>query len=66
MVELNVQLDHVHALVLVPPKVSISDIDGHIEGTHRDSAIQAVSISEGEAVLGNHFGRVVIVLILWV
>ena len=37
VVELNVQLDHVHLLVLVPPKVSISQLMGTIKGK---SAIQ--------------------------
>ena len=29
IVELNVQIDHVHLLVLVPPKISISDYVGN-------------------------------------
>ena len=32
VVELNVQLDHVHLLVRVPPKVSISDFVGTVKG----------------------------------
>ncbi len=32
VVELNVQLDHVHLLVLVPPKVSLSDFVGTVKG----------------------------------
>jgi len=32
VVELNVQVDHVHLLVLVPPKVSISDLVGTVKG----------------------------------
>lgn len=32
VVELNVQIDHVHLLVLVPPKVSISDFVGTVKG----------------------------------
>jgi len=30
--ELNVQFDHVHLLVMVPPKVSISDLMGILKG----------------------------------
>jgi len=30
IVELNVQIDHVHLLVMVPPKISISDYVGMI------------------------------------
>ena len=32
VVELNVQIDHVHLLVLVPPKVSISDFVATVKG----------------------------------
>ncbi|MBI9092103.1 MAG: IS200/IS605 family transposase [Desulfobacterium sp.] len=32
IVELNIQIDHVHLLVMVPPKVSISDYVGTIKG----------------------------------
>ena len=32
VVELNVQVDHVHLLVLVPPKVSISNFVGTLKG----------------------------------
>ena len=32
IVELNTQIDHVHMLVLVPPKVSISNFVGTIKG----------------------------------
>jgi len=38
VVELNVQPDHVHLLVKVPPKVSISNLIGKIKGK---TAIQA-------------------------
>ena len=31
-VELNIQIDHVHLLVLVPPKVSISNFVGTLKG----------------------------------
>lgn len=32
VVELNVQIDHVHLLAMVPPKVSISDYIGTLKG----------------------------------
>ena len=32
VIELNVQIDHVHLLVMVPPKISISDYVGIIKG----------------------------------
>ena len=32
IVELNIQIDHVHLLVKIPPKVSISDFVGTVKG----------------------------------
>ena len=32
IVELNIQIDHVHLLVMVPPKVSISNFVGTVKG----------------------------------
>ncbi len=32
VVELNVQIDHVHLLVKVPPRLSISHVIGHVKG----------------------------------
>ena len=32
IIELNIQVDHVHLLAMVPPKVSISDYVGTIKG----------------------------------
>ena len=32
VVELNVQIDHVHLLVMVPPKVSVSTFVGTVKG----------------------------------
>ncbi len=38
VIELNVQPDHVHLLVKVPPKISISELVGKVKGK---TAIQA-------------------------
>ena len=35
IVELNIQIDHVHLLVMVPPKVSISDYVGTIKQVYK-------------------------------
>jgi len=32
VVELNVQIDHVHLLVMIPPKISVSDYVGTVRG----------------------------------
>ncbi len=35
VIELNVQSDHVHLLVMIPPKVSISDLAGILRDERR-------------------------------
>jgi putative transposase len=52
VVELNVQIDHVHLLVLVPPKVSISNFVGTLKGSNSDPCVQQVSESEAKTLLG--------------
>jgi putative transposase len=32
VVELNVQMDHIHLLVMIPPKVAVSDFVGTVKG----------------------------------
>jgi putative transposase len=32
IIELNIQIDHVHLLIMVPPKVSISELMGTLKG----------------------------------
>jgi putative transposase len=32
VVELNVQIDHVHLLVMIPPKIAVSDYVGTVKG----------------------------------
>jgi len=32
IIELNIQIDHVHALVMIPPKLSISSYVGQMKG----------------------------------
>ena len=53
--ELNVQSDHVHLLIQVPPKVSISDLMGIIKGR---TAIRVFNKFKGlkqHPYWGNHF-----------
>lgn len=52
VLELNIQSDHVHLVVIVPPKISISTLMGHLKGR---SAIR-LTISYGvstETILGS-------------
>jgi REP element-mobilizing transposase RayT len=56
VVELNVQRDHVHLVVMIPPKVSVSNLVGRLKGQTSIKLLHAsVSADEGEAVLGESF-----------
>ena len=55
VVELNVQEDHVHLIVMMPPKVSVSDLIGTLKGR---TAIRIFKQRPGlktKLYLGNHF-----------
>ena len=55
IVELNVQRDHVHLLVMVPPKLSISEYVGRVKGK---TAIRILNKHRGlkkKPYWGNHF-----------
>ncbi len=63
VVELNVLKDHVHLLVMVPPKLSISEYVGKVKGK---TAIRILNKHRGlkkKTYWGNHFGQKAIVLI---
>jgi REP element-mobilizing transposase RayT len=50
--EMSVQKDHVHLLVSIPPKVSVSEFMGTLEREDGDSNLQELSRAETETVLG--------------
>lgn len=55
IIELNVQIDHVHLLVMIPPKLSISDYVGMVKGR---TAIKILNSHRGlrqKPYWGNHF-----------
>jgi putative transposase len=55
VVELNVQVDHVHTLVQIPPKVSISEYMGRVKGK---CALRVFSVCRDlrrRPYWGNHF-----------
>ena len=55
IIELNVQRDHVHLLVMVPPKLSISEYVGKVKGR---TAIRILNKHRGlkkKPYWGNHF-----------
>ena len=55
VVELNVQPDHVHLLVLVPPKLSISQVVGTIKGKSAIQVFKQFSYLKKRPYWGNHF-----------
>jgi len=55
VVELNVQPDHVHLLVKVPPKVAILTLMGKKKRQNSDSSFPEVSILANKKVLGKPF-----------
>ena len=55
IVELNVQVDHVHLLVLLPPKVSVSDYVGIIKGRTAIRVFNKFRQLKKKPYWGNHF-----------
>jgi putative transposase len=55
LVELNVQKDHVHLLVKVPPKVSISKFMGTVKGKTALQIFRQFSYLKEKPYWGNHF-----------
>jgi putative transposase len=55
LIELNVQTDHVHLLVMVPPKVSISDYVGTIKGRTAIRVLNKFKQLKQKPYWGNHF-----------
>ncbi len=55
IVELNVQIDHVHLLVLVPPKISISSFVGILKGRSAIRVLNKFRNLKQKPYWGNHF-----------
>ncbi len=55
LVELNVQEDHVHLLVKVPPKVSIYKLMGTVKGKTALQIFRQFSYLKDRPYWGNHF-----------
>ena len=53
--ELNVQIDHVHLLVMVPPKLSISEYVGKIKGRSAIRILNKHRKLRQKPYWGNHF-----------
>ncbi len=55
IVELNVQEDHVHLLVMVPPKISLSNYIGTLKGRAAIRIFNKFSHLRQKPYWGNHF-----------
>jgi len=55
VVELNVQPDHVHLVVMIPPKLSISDLLGRLKGQTSMKLFQQFRHLKKKPYWGNHF-----------
>jgi putative transposase len=57
VVELNVQIDHVHLLIKVPPKLSISDLIGVLKGRTAIRLFNVFPQMRKKPYWGNPVGR---------
>ncbi len=55
IIELNIQIDHVHVLVMVPPKVSISTYVGTVKGRTAIRVFSKFKDLKNKPYWGNHF-----------
>ena len=55
VIELNVQVDHVHQIVMVPPKTSISEYVGTVKGRTAIRVFNKFRKLKNKPYWGNHF-----------
>ena len=55
VIELNVQTDHVHLLVMIPPKISVSDFVGTVKGRTAIRILNKYRKLKQKPYWGNHF-----------
>ncbi|MDE9542656.1 IS200/IS605 family transposase [Xenorhabdus bovienii] len=55
IVDLNVQIDHVHLLVKIPPKLSVSQVLGHLKGRTAVRLFNKFPYLRKKKLWGNHF-----------
>ena len=53
--ELNVQIDHVHLLVMIPPKISVSEFVGTVKGRTAIRILNKHRNLKQKPYWGNHF-----------
>ncbi|MEA3275048.1 MAG: IS200/IS605 family transposase [Pseudomonadota bacterium] len=55
VVELNIQIDYVHLLVMIPPKVAVSDFVGTVKGRTAIRVFNRFRHLKRKPYWGNHF-----------
>ena len=55
VIELNIQIDHVHLLVMIPPKVSVSSFVGTVKGRTAIRIFNKFRNLKKRPYWGNHF-----------
>jgi putative transposase len=55
IIEMNIQIDHVHLLVMIPPKVSVSDYVGIVKGRTAIRVFNKFRNLKRKPYWGNHF-----------
>ncbi len=55
IVELNIQADHVHLLIMIPPKISVSDLVGIVKGRTAIRVLNRFKELKRRPYWGNHF-----------
>jgi putative transposase len=55
IIELKVQIDHIHILAMIPPKISISDYVGIIKGRKAIRVFNKYKELKEQKYWGNHF-----------
>tara|TARA_R110002073_G_scaffold55698_1_gene142412 strand:- start:44 stop:382 length:339 start_codon:yes stop_codon:yes gene_type:complete len=55
MIEMNIQKDHIHLIVSVPPKVSISQLMGVLKGKTAIKIFKSYPQLKTKPYWGNHF-----------
>ncbi len=53
--ELNIQIDHIHLLVMIPPKLAVSDYVGMIKGRSAIRVLNKYRELRRKPYWGNHF-----------
>jgi putative transposase len=56
VVETNLRRDHVHLIVMIPPKLAISDVMGRVKGQTAIKTFKQFRNLRKKPYWGNHFG----------